>query len=272
MTISRQQASRLGWRRSRCSSPLPRPRICSARTSPPPSTRSRAPSSTGSLVARDRVRRRPSPARSAPGAPRSRAAGGRICPRAGRREPRRRLDGQLVRAGEARRRREDRAVLARDRRARPHLDGGRRLRRARRRALADARGLLVVASADRRDAAVARVRALRRSSRRSRRRRALGPPAPAPADRAGARRGSPRSSARRARSPRSLGWTAGMVLARLGATMAVAAALGLPHPVLAALLILPALDVAVGVPAHARHRSASAAARSPSRSRAAASA
>jgi uncharacterized membrane protein YbhN (UPF0104 family) len=50
------------------------------------------------------------------------------------------------------------------------------------------------------------------------------------------------------RSPRGmatvLGWTAGMVVARLGATMAVAAALGLPHPVLAALLILPALDVA----------------------------
>jgi uncharacterized membrane protein YbhN (UPF0104 family) len=50
------------------------------------------------------------------------------------------------------------------------------------------------------------------------------------------------------RSPREmaivLGWTAGMVVARLGATMAVAAALGLPHPVLAALLILPALDVA----------------------------
>lgn len=50
------------------------------------------------------------------------------------------------------------------------------------------------------------------------------------------------------RSPRGiavvLGWTVGMVLARLGATMAVVAALGLPHPVLAALLILPALDVA----------------------------
>ncbi len=50
------------------------------------------------------------------------------------------------------------------------------------------------------------------------------------------------------RSPRGiaavLAWTTGMVLARLGATMAVAAALGLPHPVLAALVILPALDVA----------------------------
>lgn len=50
------------------------------------------------------------------------------------------------------------------------------------------------------------------------------------------------------RSPRAiaavLGWTVAMVLARLGATMAVAAALGLPHPVLAALLILPALDLA----------------------------
>jgi uncharacterized membrane protein YbhN (UPF0104 family) len=54
------------------------------------------------------------------------------------------------------------------------------------------------------------------------------------------------------RSPRAmaivLGWTAGMVIARLGATMAVAAALGLPHPVLAALLILPALDVASAFP------------------------
>ncbi len=54
------------------------------------------------------------------------------------------------------------------------------------------------------------------------------------------------------RSPRAiaavLGWTAGMVLARLGATMAVVAALGLPHPVLAALVILPALDVASAFP------------------------
>jgi uncharacterized membrane protein YbhN (UPF0104 family) len=54
------------------------------------------------------------------------------------------------------------------------------------------------------------------------------------------------------RSPRALmtvlGWTAGMVVARLGATMAVAAALDIPHPVLAALLILPALDVASAFP------------------------
>ena len=54
------------------------------------------------------------------------------------------------------------------------------------------------------------------------------------------------------RSPRGiatvLAWTVGMVLARLGATMAVAAALGLPHPVLAALVILPALDVAAAFP------------------------
>lgn len=54
------------------------------------------------------------------------------------------------------------------------------------------------------------------------------------------------------RSPRAiatvLAWTTGMVLARLGATMAVAAALGLPHPVLAALVILPALDVASAFP------------------------
>jgi uncharacterized membrane protein YbhN (UPF0104 family) len=45
-----------------------------------------------------------------------------------------------------------------------------------------------------------------------------------------------------------LGWTLGMVACRLGATVAVAAALGLPHPMLAALLILPALDVAGAFP------------------------
>jgi uncharacterized membrane protein YbhN (UPF0104 family) len=54
------------------------------------------------------------------------------------------------------------------------------------------------------------------------------------------------------RSPKGiatvLAWTVGMVLARLGATMAIAAALGLPHPVLAALVILPALDVAGAFP------------------------
>ncbi len=54
------------------------------------------------------------------------------------------------------------------------------------------------------------------------------------------------------RSPRALaavlGWTLGMVACRLGATFAVAAALGLPHPLLAALLILPALDVASAFP------------------------
>jgi uncharacterized membrane protein YbhN (UPF0104 family) len=54
------------------------------------------------------------------------------------------------------------------------------------------------------------------------------------------------------RSPRALAsvlaWTLGMVACRLGATVAVAAALGLPHPMLAALLILPALDVASAFP------------------------
>jgi hypothetical protein len=39
-----------------------------------------------------------------------------------------------------------------------------------------------------------------------------------------------------------------MVACRLAATVAVAAALGLPHPLLAALLILPALDVASAFP------------------------
>jgi uncharacterized membrane protein YbhN (UPF0104 family) len=54
------------------------------------------------------------------------------------------------------------------------------------------------------------------------------------------------------RSPRALatvvGWTAGMQLARVAATIAAAVALGLPHPVLAALVILPALDVAGAIP------------------------
>jgi uncharacterized membrane protein YbhN (UPF0104 family) len=54
------------------------------------------------------------------------------------------------------------------------------------------------------------------------------------------------------RSPRALAtvlaWTLAMVACRLGATVAVAAALGLPHPLLAALLILPALDVASAFP------------------------
>jgi uncharacterized membrane protein YbhN (UPF0104 family) len=54
------------------------------------------------------------------------------------------------------------------------------------------------------------------------------------------------------RSPRAiatvLGLTLAMVCTRLGATVAVAAALGLPHPLLAALVILPALDVAAAFP------------------------
>src|SRR5580765_8295553 len=58
---------------------------------------------------------------------------------AGGRTHRRRLHGQLVRPGQARRRRQDRALLEGDRRPRPALDDGRRLRRARRSAVADAR-------------------------------------------------------------------------------------------------------------------------------------
>lgn len=54
------------------------------------------------------------------------------------------------------------------------------------------------------------------------------------------------------RSPRALtsvaGWTVGMELARLGGTVAAAHALGVPHPFLAALVILPALDVAGAIP------------------------
>lgn len=43
-------------------------------------------------------------------------------------------------------------------------------------------------------------------------------------------------------------WTSGMQVARLAGTAAVAAALGLPHPLIAALVILPALDVAGALP------------------------
>jgi len=55
-----------------------------------------------------------------------------------------------------------------------------------------------------------------------------------------------------ASSPRAaatvLGWSLGVQLTRLLATVAVARALDLPHPVLAALVILPALDLAGVVP------------------------
>ena len=55
-----------------------------------------------------------------------------------------------------------------------------------------------------------------------------------------------------ARDRRALGgvalWTVGMQLCRLGGTVAAAFAFGLPHPLLAALVILPALDLAGAVP------------------------
>ncbi len=54
------------------------------------------------------------------------------------------------------------------------------------------------------------------------------------------------------RSPRALAkvvaWTIGMQVARLAGTVAVVQAFGLPHPLLAALVILPALDVAGAIP------------------------
>jgi uncharacterized membrane protein YbhN (UPF0104 family) len=54
------------------------------------------------------------------------------------------------------------------------------------------------------------------------------------------------------RSPRRLaavvGWMLGTVAAQLAATAAIAAALGLPHPLLAALVILPALELASAFP------------------------
>jgi uncharacterized membrane protein YbhN (UPF0104 family) len=55
-----------------------------------------------------------------------------------------------------------------------------------------------------------------------------------------------------ARNPRALlavmAWSIGMQIARVGGAVAVASAFGLPHPVLAALVILPALDVAGAIP------------------------
>src|SRR5215216_1026530 len=55
-----------------------------------------------------------------------------------------------------------------------------------------------------------------------------------------------------ARSPRAaamvLGWTAVASLARVGAAAAIGAALGLPSPLLAALVILPAMDLASTIP------------------------
>jgi uncharacterized membrane protein YbhN (UPF0104 family) len=54
------------------------------------------------------------------------------------------------------------------------------------------------------------------------------------------------------RSPRAaaaaVGWTAGAAAARLAATAAVAAALDVPHPMLAALVIMPAIDLAGVIP------------------------
>ncbi len=54
------------------------------------------------------------------------------------------------------------------------------------------------------------------------------------------------------RSPRAavavMSWTLGMVATRVCATAAVAVALGIPHPFVAALLILPALDLASALP------------------------
>jgi uncharacterized membrane protein YbhN (UPF0104 family) len=54
------------------------------------------------------------------------------------------------------------------------------------------------------------------------------------------------------RSPRAaaavLGWSLSIGVTRLAATAAVAAALGVPHPMLAALVILPAIDLAGVIP------------------------
>ena len=54
------------------------------------------------------------------------------------------------------------------------------------------------------------------------------------------------------RSPRFaakvLAWSMGTALTRLGAVAALSAALGLPHPLLAALVICPALDLASAIP------------------------
>jgi uncharacterized membrane protein YbhN (UPF0104 family) len=47
---------------------------------------------------------------------------------------------------------------------------------------------------------------------------------------------------------RVLGWSAAIALSRLAAVAALVAALGLPHPLLAALVICPALDLAGAMP------------------------
>ena len=132
-----------------------------------------------------------------------------------------------------------------------HLDGGRRLCRARRGALADARGALVAASRDRRDAALAGVRARAARSLRS----------PLVAALSTRLRGHPRIAqlprglaalaaiAARARDGRSAGRSACSSRGSAGRSPS-RLAFGLPHPLLAALVILPALDLAGAVPHH----------------------
>ena len=140
--------------------------------------------------------------------------------------------------------------------ARPALDGGRRLRGARRGAVARTRG--------------ARRRRLRSPARcRSGRSSSSAAASPARRCRRGALVAAPLATPRIAhlldglaaleRSPRALatvlGWTIAMGSRGSAATIAVAAALGLPHPLLAALVILPALDVAGAFPiTPGRHR------------------
>ena len=107
--------------------------------------------------------------------------------------------------------------------------------------------LVVAASLDGRPAALACLCALwRRRCARSIR-SLLGPLAPLSAGRASAR-----GFAALERSPRFglqvLAWSAANGLARLAATAALSAALGLPHPLLVALVICPALDLASAIP------------------------
>ena len=119
---------------------------------------------------------------------RARCGGRPDLPAAGGGAHRRRLHGQLVRPGQARRRRQDRALLEGDRRPRPDLDDRRRLRRARRGAVADARAAARRRLGDRRDADLAGLRHLWRCRPARRGRCVLGTASVAPAHRTRPRR------------------------------------------------------------------------------------
>ena len=245
---------------------------CSATISPPTPRRPRrrepslAPLASLALPRRVRLHRR----RVAVGTCRRRRT---PLPAAGRRAARRRLHGQRVHPAKI----GDAVKIALCARA---IDAPDRLwtatgdvHGARRGAVADARRLLVVAAARR-----TRCRS-GRSSPSSAPPALVAAVAVAPRPGFGTTRGSPASSPAwrplANDSPRARvgarAWTIVMQLLRLAGRSPSLYAFGLPHPLLAALVIIPALDLAGDVPDHARRASASAAAPSRWRSRAAGS-